>query len=100
MATNLSVVRTTMGVSLFVRFGTVPAKVPHAWVEAMREKSAVHETLLKSGDKVLLSGGMFKGLEAVYMHSDGDMRAMVLIELLSKQHLIPYEVQSLLPQTS
>jgi len=36
-------------------------------------------------------------LEAVYMHSDGDMRAMVLIELLSKQHLIPYEVQSLLP---
>jgi transcriptional antiterminator RfaH len=99
MATNLSVVRTTMGVSQFVRFGTVPA-MPHAWVEAMREKSAVHETQLKSGDKVLLSGGMFKGLEAVYMHSDGDMRSMVLIELLSKKHLIPYEVQSLLPQTS
>ena len=97
---DLSVVRSTMGVSQLVRFGTVPAKVPHAWVEAMREKPAVHETLLKPGDKVLLSGGMFKGLEAVYMHSDGDMRAMVLIELLSKQHLIPYEVQSLLPQTS
>jgi transcriptional antiterminator RfaH len=97
---DLSVVRSTMGVSQMVRFGTVPAKVPHAWVEGMREKPAVQETLLKPGDKLLLSGGMFKGLEAVYVHSDGDMRAMVLIELLSKQHLIPYEVQSLLPQPS
>jgi transcriptional antiterminator RfaH len=97
---DLSVVRSTMGVSQLVRFGTVPAKVPHDWVEAMREKPAVHESLLKPGDKLLLSGGMFKGLEAVYVQSDGDMRAMVLIELLSKQHLIPYEVQSLLPQTS
>jgi transcriptional antiterminator RfaH len=97
---DLSVVRSTMGVSQMVRFGTVPAKVPHAWVEGMRDKPAIQETLFKPGDKLLLSGGMFKGLEAVYMHSDGEMRAMVLIELLSKQHLIPYEVQSLLPQPS
>jgi transcriptional antiterminator RfaH len=95
---DLSVVRSTLGVSQLVRFGTVPAKVPHAWVEAMRVQPAVQETLHKQGDKVLLGDGMLKGLEAVYMHADGEMRAMVLIDLLSKPHLISYEVAHLLPQ--
>lgn len=96
---DLSVVRSTLGVSQLVRFGTVPAKVPHAWVEAMRVQPAVQETLHKQGDKVLLGDGMLKGLEAVYMHADGEMRAMVLIDLLSKPHLISYEAAYLLPQT-
>ena len=96
---DLSVVRSTLGVSQLVRFGTVPAKVPHAWVEAMRVQPAVQETLHKPGDKVLLADGMLKGLEAVYMHTDGEMRAMVLIDLLSKPHLISYEAAHLLPQT-
>lgn len=96
---DLSVVRSTLGVSQLVRFGTVPAKVPHVWVEAMRVQPAVQETLHKPGDKVLLGDGMLKGLEAVYMHADGEMRAMVLIDLLSKPHLISYEAAHLLPQT-
>jgi transcriptional antiterminator RfaH len=96
---DLSVVRSTLGVSQLVRFGTVPAKVPHVWVEAMRVQPAVQETLHKPGDKVLLADGMLKGLEAVYMHTDGEMRAMVLIDLLSKPHLISYEAAHLLPQT-
>jgi len=96
---DLSVVRSTLGVSQLVRFGTVPAKVPHAWVEAMKLQPSVQESLLKSGDKVLIAEGMLKGLEAVYMQSDGELRAMVLIDLLSKPHLISYETASLLPQT-
>ena len=96
---DLSVVRSTLGVSQLVRFGTVPAKVPHAWVEAMRLQPSIEETLLKSGDMVLIADGMLKGLEAVYMQPDGELRAMVLIELLSKAHLVSYEVSSLLPQT-
>ncbi len=95
---DLSVVRSTLGVSQLVRFGTVTAKVPHAWVEAMRVQPAVQETMHKPGDKVLLADGMLKGLEAVYMHTDGEMRAMVLIDLLSKPHLISYEAAHLLPQ--
>lgn len=95
---DLSVVRSTLGVSQLVRFGSVPAKVPHAWVKEMREKPVVQESLLKHGDKVLLADGILKGLEAVFMHSDGQMRAMVLIELLSKPQLISYEAAHLLPQ--
>ncbi len=96
---DLSVVRSTLGVSQLVRFGTVPARVPHAWVEAMRLQPLLEEKLLKSGDKVLIAGGILKGLEAVYMQPDGELRAMVLIDLLSKPHLVSYEVASLLPQT-
>ena len=47
---------------------------------------------------MLLGDGLLKGLEAVYMHADGEMRAMVLIDLLSKPHLISYVVAHLLPQ--
>jgi len=96
---DLSLVRSTLGVSQLVRFGTVPAKVPHAWVEAMKLQPSVQESLLKSGVKVLIAEGMLKGLEAVYMQPDGELRAMVLIDLLSKPHLISYETASLLPQT-
>lgn len=96
---DLSVVRSTLGVSQLVRFGSVPAKVPNAWVEALKLQPSVQESLLKSGDKVLIAEGMLKGLEAVYMQPDGELRAMVLIELLSKPHLISYETASLLPQT-
>ena len=95
---DLSVVRSTLGVSQLVRFGTVPAKVPHAWVEAMRAQPAVQESLLQQGDKVVLGEGMLKGLEAIYMQPDGELRAMVLVELLSKPHLVSYEMASLVPQ--
>ena len=47
---------------------------------------------------VVLGEGMLKGLEAIYMQPDGELRAMVLVELLSKPHLISCEVASLLPQ--
>ena len=97
---DLSVVRSTLGVSQLVRFGTVPAKVPHAWVEAMRLQPSLKASILKSGDKVLIADGILKGLEAVYMQPDGDLRAMVLIDLISKPHLISYDAASLLPRIS
>ena len=80
-----------------VRFGQVAAKVPHAWVEAMRAQPLLKESLLKSGDKVVLAVGMLKGLQAIYVQPDGKLRAMVLIDLLSRQHQISYEMALLVP---
>jgi transcriptional antiterminator RfaH len=94
---DLSVVRSTMGVSQLVRFGQVAAKVPHAWVEAMRAQPLLKESLLKSGDKVVLAQGTLKGLEAIYVQPDGELRAMVLIDLLSRPHQISYEMALLVP---
>jgi transcriptional antiterminator RfaH len=94
---DLSVVRSTLGVSQLVRFGQVAAKVPHAWVEAMRAQPLLKETLFKSGDKVVLAEGTLKGLEAIYVQPDGELRAMVLIDLLSRPHQISYETALLVP---
>jgi transcriptional antiterminator RfaH len=94
---DLSVVRSTLGVSQLVRFGQLAAKVPHSWVEVMRAQPMLKEALFKSGDKVVLAEGMLKGLEAIYLHTDGEMRATVLIDLLSRPHLISYETALLVP---
>jgi transcriptional antiterminator RfaH len=94
---DLSVVKSTLGVSYLVRFGQLAAKVPHSWVEVMRAQPMLKEALFKSGDKVVLAEGMLKGLEAIYLQTDGELRAMVLIDLLSRPHLISYETALLVP---
>jgi transcriptional antiterminator RfaH len=100
MVQDLSLVRSTLGVIQLVRFGTVPAKVPNDWVEAMRLQPAVHEKLFNVGDKLLIGNGMLKGLDAIYVQPDGETRAMVLINLLSKPHVVSYETANLLPQSA
>jgi transcriptional antiterminator RfaH len=97
---DLSLVRSTLGVIQLVRFGTVPAKVPNDWVEAMRLQPAVHEKLFTAGDKLLIGNGMLKGLDAIYVQPDGETRAMVLIKLLNKPHMVSYETANLLPQSA
>jgi transcriptional antiterminator RfaH len=97
---DLSVVRSSKGVSHMVRFGVTPAKVPDAWVQGMRQQPlAPAQKMFKSGDMVVLADGPLKGLEAVYLEEDGEARAMILINLLSKPHTLAYEVAHLLPQT-
>ena len=97
---DLSLVRSTLGVIALVRFGTVPAKVPHDWVESMRLQPAVQEKLFNAGDKLLIGNGVLKGLDAVFVQPDGETRAMVLIHLLSKPHVVSYETANLLPQSA
>jgi len=97
---DLSLVRSTLGVIQLVRFGTVPAKVPNDWVEAMRLQPAVHEKLFNAGDKLLIGNGMLKGLDAIYVQPDGETRAMVLINLLNKPHMVSYDTANLLPQSA
>ena len=97
---DLSLVRSTLGVIQLVRFGTVPAKVPNDWVESMRLQPAVHEKLFNAGDKLLIVNGVLKGLDAVFVQPDGETRAMVFINLLSKPHIVSYENANLLPQSA
>jgi transcriptional antiterminator RfaH len=97
---DLSLVRSTLGVIQLVRFGNVPAKVPNDWVESMRLQPAVQEKLFNAGDKILIGNGVLKGLDAVFIQPDGETRAMVLINLLSKPHMVSYETANLLPQSA
>ena len=95
---DLSVVRSSKGVSHLVRFGQTPATVPDTWVQGMRTQNDVAvQKLFHSGDAVVVAQGPLKGLEAVYLEADGEARAMILINLLSKPHTLAYETAHLLP---
>lgn len=81
-------IRSTRGVSRLVCFGTEPAKVPDDFIAALRAREAHAHTapqrLFEQGDRVRLLDGPFIDVEGIYHLSEGDHRAMVLIEILSK----------------
>ncbi len=81
-------IRSTLGVSRMVTFGTEPAKVDDRLIETLRDqKDALYsrpQRLFAEGERVLIADGPFTGIEAIYQMNDGESRAMVLIELLSK----------------
>lgn len=83
-----SPIRSTKGVSRLVTFGTEPAKVDPQLIHTLRQRpeqlSPEPQRLFNPGERVIITDGPFAGLDAVYQMTDGERRAMVLIELLSK----------------
>lgn len=81
-------IRSTLGVTRLVTFGTEPARVDAGLIELLMQQQQRMldnpESLYKPGDKVVITSGPFAGIEAVYQMDDGEMRAMVLIELIQK----------------
>lgn len=87
-AKSWSPIRSTRGVNRLVGFGTEPAKVDDRLVQILKERSAqirsTPQPLFQTGEKVSLVDGPFAGIEAIYQMADGERRAMILIELMSK----------------
>jgi transcriptional antiterminator RfaH len=81
-----SPIRSTLGVSSLVHFGGKAAKVNDSLIELLRQQARRKpaETMLKQGDKVLLTSGPLKGLEAVYQTANSVHRALILLDILSR----------------
>ncbi|MBO9536979.1 transcription/translation regulatory transformer protein RfaH [Herbaspirillum sp.] len=81
-------IRSTKGVSRLVTFGTEPARIDDGLIEGLRAQESAHNThplsLFAQGQSVRLTRGAFAGIEGIYQMADGERRAMVLIEFLSK----------------
>lgn len=88
-APSWSPIRSTKGVNHLVSFGLEPAKVADSLVEVLRAQEASVQTqperLFKPGERVSLTQAPFTGIEGIYQMTNGERRAMVLIELLSRQ---------------
>ncbi|HAT25274.1 MAG TPA: transcription/translation regulatory transformer protein RfaH [Pantoea septica] len=87
-AIHTTTISSTRGVSHFVRFGTLPATVPSAVIEALQ--TDVPQTLIdpetpQVGDEVIITEGTFEGLRAIFDEPDGETRSMLLLNLLNKQ---------------
>jgi transcriptional antiterminator RfaH len=98
--TNWAPIRSTLGVSRLVSFGNRPAPIADNLIQALRQMpDRPPERLLQAGQTVRMIDGPLKGLEAVYQQADGELRAMVLVDLMSKQHSVLVEMQHLFPVT-
>ena len=87
---STTAVRSTRGVSHFVTSAGAPIKVPQGLVEQLRQRvtadaDMVMSQLPKSGAKMQVIDGPFKGLNAVFTEPDGNNRAIVMVTLLSQQ---------------
>ncbi|MDZ4216337.1 MAG: transcription/translation regulatory transformer protein RfaH [Rhodocyclaceae bacterium] len=94
-----SPIRSTIGVSELVHFGSQPARVEGSLIATLRERETLQQaapkTLFTTGDSVRITEGAFAGLEAIYQANDGEARAMVLLDILSKPVAMTIDAASL-----
>ncbi len=94
-----SPIRSTVGVSELLCFGSRPARVDDALIATLRERETAQQatptTLFAHGDNVRITEGAFAGLEAIYQMNDAEGRAMVLLDLLSKPVAMTLDAASL-----
>lgn len=94
-----SPIRSTVGVSELVCFGSRPARVDAALIATLREREMAQQAnpdaLFAAGDSVRITEGAFAGLEAIYQMNDAEGRAMVLLDILSKPVAMTIDAASL-----
>jgi transcriptional antiterminator RfaH len=79
-------IRYTRGVQRLVSFGHEPALMDDGVVEWIKSEESRQATqpLFAAGEAVQITKGPFIGLEGVFQMTNGEQRALVLIEILSK----------------
>lgn len=85
---HTTTVQSTRGVSHFIRFGSQPATVPFRVIKALMNEPPANVCDPKTpmpGDEVLITGGTFEGMKAIYAEQDGEKRALLLLTLLNQQ---------------
>ncbi|GKW26598.1 transcription/translation regulatory transformer protein RfaH [Pectobacterium polonicum] len=85
---HTTTISATRGVSNFVRFGALPAIIPQQVIDelSLRPMQEVIDPLTpQPGDSVVITDGVFSGLQAIYTEPDGEARSMLLLNMLNKQ---------------
>ena len=90
-ALTYTTIRSTRGVSKIVKFGTDYTLLPETLITQIKGLTPtgsdpyLRSTAPNPGDKIQITSGPFSGLEAIYQQSDGQLRSMVLINILYQQ---------------
>ncbi len=90
-------IRSTLGVSRLVHFGSQPARADERLVELLqsREQDAPAQALFSAGDSVVVTQGPFAGIEAIYQTTDAEQRAIILLEIMSRPVSLPIDAGQL-----
>ena len=88
---NWSPIRSTYGVSGFVRFGDVVVSAPVGLVTSLKQREAQYQDRaidldsFHRGDVVSIKSGPFEGVNAVFERYNGEERAILLMNILHEQ---------------
>ena len=81
-------IRSTRGVSRLIKVGEQPTLVKASIVEKIKALETEHLNQVKphftSNDQVVISQGIYQGLEAIYQMDDSLERAVVMLNLLQR----------------
>lgn len=81
-------IRSTRGASHLVRFGANVARVPDDFIELLKNNESSRTEAVpnsfKSGDKVAIAAGPFRGYEAIFECERAENRAIILLNLASR----------------
>ncbi len=96
-------IRSTLGVAKLVCFGMIPARLPDALLQLLREREddlgiqilPVEE--LQAGDRVRIVEGVMAGYEALYQSRSGSERAILLLEIAERSAQITIKQDSIEP---
>ncbi len=93
---NWMPIRSTKGVSNLVSFAHRPARVPHDLIAALQAAPVLVQHRFEAGQALTIQTGAFAGFSAVFQRlvaaPDGESRALVLVELMHKQHILSLPV--------
>ncbi|WNC69639.1 transcription/translation regulatory transformer protein RfaH [Thalassotalea nanhaiensis] len=98
---NFNAIRSTRGVGAFVKFGLHHATIQSSLIDAIKrdvEAKDGHNSLeqllnYSAGERVEISDGPFKGLQAIYKTKDGLERSILLINMLGQDNDVAIENQ-------
>jgi len=104
ISSNWAPVRSTRGVSNFLRFGaqSTPSVVNEELIDLLKTKSEQQngsKPLFNEHDLIRIKEGPFKDQEGLFQKmittNSGEIRALLLIELLGKQQRVALPIQSI-----
>lgn len=94
---NWALIRSTRGVIQLVRFGDYPVRVADSVIERIRIRLSSVETepYLKPGELVRIVEGAFSQLEAIFVANDGDLRVILLLNILQTDQALSFPLASI-----
>lgn len=90
-------IRSTRGVARLVAFGGMPLAVDQAFINELQSRCSIQKAMqtLRKGEKVRITEGPFRELEAVFESFDGDERVVLLLSFLHRQQRLVVPVGSI-----
>ncbi|OAT26944.1 transcription/translation regulatory transformer protein RfaH [Proteus myxofaciens] len=87
---HTTTISSTRGVNSFVRFGKFPVTVQQKVIDILQSSQLSpiaysEENVPYSGDNVLITKGIFQGIQAIYQEPDGENRSILLLKILNNE---------------